>query len=112
MKKTMLTLMMGMLLSGSAPAGDLKKEFADPPDSARMWTWWFWLGDKVDRASITADLEAMKAQGITKVAMARRMGTSRAHLDRLLDPRNDKVQLDTVQRAATAVGRRLRVELA
>ena len=69
MKKTMLTLMMGMLLSGSAPAGDLKKEFADPPDSARMWTWWFWLGDKVDRASITADLEAMKAQGIGGVTV-------------------------------------------
>ena len=56
--------------------------------------------------------EAMKAQGITKVAMARRMGTSRAHLDRLLDPDNDKVQLDTVQRAAAAVGRKLRLELA
>jgi antitoxin HicB len=55
--------------------------------------------------------KAMKAQRITKVEMARRMGTSRAHLDRLLDPRNAKVQLDTVQRAATAVGRQLRVEL-
>jgi antitoxin HicB len=40
--------------------------------------------------------KAMKDQGITKVEMARRMGTSRAHLDRLLDPENDKVQLDTV----------------
>lgn len=56
--------------------------------------------------------EAMKAQGISKVEMARRMGTSRAHLDRLLDPANDKVQLDTVQRAAAAVGRKLRLELA
>jgi len=56
--------------------------------------------------------EAMKAQGLTKVEMARRMGTSRAHLDRLLDPNNDRVQLDTVQRAAAAVGRRLRLELA
>jgi antitoxin HicB len=56
--------------------------------------------------------EAMKAQGISKVEMARRMGTSRAHLDRLLDPDNDKVQLDTVQRAAAAVGRKLRLELA
>ena len=55
--------------------------------------------------------EAMRAQGITKVEMARRMGTSRSHLDRLLDPANDKVQLDTVQRAAAAVGRRLRLEL-
>jgi antitoxin HicB len=47
----------------------------------------------------------------TKSAMARRMGTSRAHLDRLLDPENSKVQLDTVERAATAVGRRLRLVL-
>jgi len=43
--------------------------------------------------------------------MAKRIGTSRAHLDRLLDPQNDKVQLDTMQRAAGAVGRRLRLEL-
>jgi hypothetical protein len=56
--------------------------------------------------------EAMKAQGLSKTEMARRMGTSRAHLDRLLDPENEKVQLDTVQRAAAAVGRKLRLELA
>ncbi|HYF07107.1 MAG TPA: Fis family transcriptional regulator [Acetobacteraceae bacterium] len=56
--------------------------------------------------------QAMKEQGLTKVEMARRMRTSRAHLDRLLDPENDRVQLDTVQRAAAAVGKRLRLELA
>ena len=55
--------------------------------------------------------QAMRDQGITKVEMARRMGTSRAHLDKLLDPENDKVQLDTVQRAAEAVGRRVRLVL-
>ena len=55
--------------------------------------------------------QAMHKQGITKTEMARRMGTSRAHLDRLLDPENDKVQLDTVQRAATVVGRRVRLVL-
>jgi len=55
--------------------------------------------------------KAMRDQGITKAEMARRMGTSRAHLDRLLDPENNKVQLDTVQRAAEAVGRRLRLVL-
>jgi antitoxin HicB len=43
--------------------------------------------------------------------MARRMKTSRAQLDLLLDPDNDKLQLDTVQRAASAVGRRLQLEL-
>jgi antitoxin HicB len=55
--------------------------------------------------------QAMREQSITKVEMARRMGTSRAHLDRLLDPANDKVQLDTVQRAAAAIGRKVRMEL-
>lgn len=56
--------------------------------------------------------QAMKAQGVTKSEMAKRMKTSRAQLDHLLDPENDKVQLDTVQRAATAVGKTLRLELA
>ncbi len=56
--------------------------------------------------------QAMKAQKISKAEMARRMHTSRTQLDRLLDPNNDKVQLDTVQRAATAVGRTLKFELA
>lgn len=55
--------------------------------------------------------QAMKTQGLTKVEMAKRMKTSRAQLDRLLDQNNDKVQLDTIQRAATAVGRRLHLEL-
>lgn len=55
--------------------------------------------------------KAMREQGISKAEMARRMGTSRAHLDRLLDPENDKVQLDTMQRAAEAVGRRVRLVL-
>jgi hypothetical protein len=34
-----------------------------------MWTWWFWLGDKVDENSITADLEALKAQGMAGVTV-------------------------------------------
>ena len=56
--------------------------------------------------------QAMLAQGLTKSDMAKRMKTSRAQLDRLLDPEDDKVQLDTMQRAATAVGRTLKLELA
>jgi hypothetical protein len=54
---------------------------------------------------------AMKAKQITKTAMARRMGTSRRQLDRLLDPHNQSVTLLTLRRAAAAVGRTLRVEL-
>lgn len=57
-------------------------------------------------------VKAMDEQGISKAEMARRMGTSRAHLDRLLDPKNNKVQLDTMQRAAAALGRRVSIELA
>lgn len=56
--------------------------------------------------------QAMRDQGLTKVAMAQKMGTSRAQLDRLLDPENERVQLDTLRRAAAAIGRKLRLELA
>lgn len=56
--------------------------------------------------------EAMKESGIKKVEMAQRMNTSRTQVERLLDPTNNKVQLDTLQRAARAVGRTLKMELA
>jgi antitoxin HicB len=54
---------------------------------------------------------AMNKQGLSKTAMAARMKTSRRQLDRLLDPTNPSVTLATLRRAATAVGRTLRVEL-
>lgn len=55
--------------------------------------------------------EAMKKQGLSKVQMAARMKTSRRQLDRLLDPAVPSVTLDTLRRAAHAVGRSLRIEL-
>ncbi len=55
--------------------------------------------------------ETMKKQHISKSEMARRMNTSRAQLSRLLDPENDKVQLDTLYKAASAVGKELHLEL-
>ncbi len=54
---------------------------------------------------------AMEEQGLTKVEMAARMKTSRRQLDRLFDPAIPSVTLDTLRRAATAVGRSLRIEL-
>ena len=54
---------------------------------------------------------AMHKQHLSKTAMAARMRTSRRQLDRLLDPKNPSVTLATLRRAATAVGRNLRVEL-
>lgn len=55
--------------------------------------------------------QAMESQHLSKVEMAKRMQTSRSQLDRLLDPDNDKVQLDTLNRAAAIVGKRLKIEL-
>lgn len=55
--------------------------------------------------------EAMKAQNMSKARMAERMKTSRSQLDRLLDPDNESVTLETLKRAATAVGMRLELEL-
>jgi antitoxin HicB len=55
--------------------------------------------------------ETMKAKGITKTQMAARMHTSRRQVDRLFDPQITSVTLDTLRRAAQAVGRNLRVEL-
>ena len=55
--------------------------------------------------------QAMKEGKITKSAMAKRMETSRPQLDRLLDPENGNVTLDTLAKAAAAVGRKVRLEL-
>jgi DNA-binding phage protein len=61
---------------------------------------------------IARQLDAvMRDQGLTKAALAKRMHTSRAQLDRLLDPENDSVTLGTLARAAQAVGRQLHMEL-
>jgi len=53
----------------------------------------------------------MKERGITKAELARRMKTSRPAIDRLLDPTNPSVTLSTLERAAAAVGKRLKIEL-
>lgn len=53
----------------------------------------------------------MQEQGLTKSQMAARMKTSRRQLDRLFDPSIPSVTLDTLRRAASALGRTLRIEL-
>lgn len=55
--------------------------------------------------------ELMRREEISKTELATRMKTSRAQLDRLLDPENESVTLGTLARAAQAVGRHLRMEL-
>ena len=53
----------------------------------------------------------MKRKRMTKLNMAAAMKTSRAQLDRVLDPKSGNVTLSTLQRAANAVGKTLKVEL-
>jgi predicted XRE-type DNA-binding protein len=53
----------------------------------------------------------MKEQKLTQAEMAARMSTSRSSLKRLLDPSNPSVTLQTLQRAAAVLGKRLRIEL-
>lgn len=55
--------------------------------------------------------EMMKEQSLSKSEMARRMKTSRAALERLLDPDNRSVTLHTMDKAARSLGKRLRLTL-
>ena len=57
---------------------------------------------------ITAEMERAH---ITQSELARRMKTSRSAVDRLLDPANPSVTLSTLDRAARAVGKRLKIQL-
>lgn len=56
--------------------------------------------------------QSMNEQNLSKTEMSRRMKTSRAALDRLLDPANQSVTLQTLDRAARALGKRLQISLA
>ncbi len=81
-----------------------------------------WLAEEGIRAEVdTAALKAVLAwqvergmgeKKMSKSQMARAMRTSRAALDRLLDPKNESVTLRTMARAARVLGKRLRLELA
>ena len=55
--------------------------------------------------------QAMEKKQLTKSQMAKAMKTSRSQLDRILDPDNERIRLDTLAAAARAVGRQLRIEL-
>lgn len=80
-----------------------------------------WLDEEGIREEVTAAglkrvlarqvAAAMRRDGITKTEMARRMRASRGTLDRLLDAGNGSVTLATLCKAASAVGREVRLDL-
>lgn len=55
--------------------------------------------------------ETMKAQGLTRSGLAKKMHTSRSQIARLLDPTDGNVTLATLQRAAELLGRKVRLDL-
>jgi antitoxin HicB len=55
--------------------------------------------------------EAMRTSNLSRKRLAEKMKTSRSQVGRLLDPKDGNVTLATLQRAATIVGRKLRLEL-
>jgi predicted XRE-type DNA-binding protein len=64
----------------------------------------------VKRELATQIERCMRSEGLSKPRMARRMGTSRSQLDRVLDPKCVGIQLDTLVKAALAVGRSLEIQ--
>jgi len=56
-------------------------------------------------------LEAITKERLTKTALAAQLSTSRAAVNRLLDPENESITLLTLQKAANVLGKKLRFEL-
>ncbi len=76
-RSSLLKILCGAALApfgwGTVPADEtldrLRRDFANPPDSARARTWWHWMNGNISREGITADLEAMKRVGLGGVAL-------------------------------------------
>lgn len=68
-------------------------------------------GEAIKRVIAWQLEEARKASDLSKTAMADAMNTSRSQVERVLDPENVAISLDVLNRAALAVGKRLKVEL-
>ena len=56
--------------------------------------------------------DIMEEANISKARLAKRLHTSRSHLDRLLDPNNTSITLESLEQLARAVGKHLKIELA
>ena len=70
------------------------------------------VDSRATKRGIAIKLERlMKAQALSKSAMAERMKTSRTAVDRLLNANNTSVTLQTLEKAARVVGRKLKIEL-
>jgi hypothetical protein len=65
MKKYIFLYILTLLaFKSAAQSADLQKIFQHPPTVAKPWVYWYWMNASVSKAGITADLEAMKEEGI------------------------------------------------
>ena len=74
------------------------------------------IADEVEAGAIKKIIayqlqEAINKKQLTKTALASRLDTSRAAVDRLLDPENESITLSTLKKAANVLGKKLRLEL-
>jgi antitoxin HicB len=104
-----------MVVKGVAAKGSARK---NPHIGSSFESWLDEEGirEEVTAAAIKAVIARqltleMKKRKITKQRMAKLMKTSRAQVDRLLDPNNGSATIETLQRAARIVGRELRMQL-
>jgi antitoxin HicB len=94
----------------------MKKKNPRVGSSFESWLDKAGIREEVTAAAVKAVIarqlaEEMKKKHITKKRMAELMQTSRAQLDRLLDPDSNSATIESLQRAARIVGRELRLEL-
>lgn len=64
MRKLVLLLVISMIYTFSAVAQNLEQLWKSPNEDSKSWVYWYWMHAAVTKEGITADLEAMKANGL------------------------------------------------
>jgi antitoxin HicB len=89
-----------------------KQEYANFDDYLRAHAIEGEVNIAVEKQIVAAQMEQeRRARKITKKQLANAVGTSRGQLDRVLDPKSQNVTIETLKRVATALGKRLHIEL-
>ena len=89
----------------SSIGGTLEDLFAETNDREDVY------GEAIKRVLAWQIDQSRQVAALSKTAMAERMGTSRTQVERILDPENVTVSLETLDKAARAVGKKIKVQL-
>lgn len=107
----------GISRNGAQKKGSAQKKFNHSGSSFHSFLEEQGIREEVEAIAIKRVLawqliQTMKKQQKTKQALARELRTSRSQLDRLLDPNHTAVSLETISRAAHALGKKLVIQIA